>query len=401
MDTTIQPSTSPSKHQHKPSTSSVLKSIMPRNHQRNPSAKAVDTGWNEDYGGSNGYVTLGNPMLPPEYPNGRQHLREDSGNRSRIPPSPRKSEDMQKENNKGYGENRKIITSTSFMTFKDKERMRDSRQKSEKQEEKQMKKSKSSTSLAAFLSRPRSKSIKTEEGRQQINDENGRPSRPAGPPPPIWAQFATQGLEKSSTTKVPLNDCFAAEEQMARYTPEDYSPSKQRNFQDVQQPTLSRRREPKPRPKSECLTQGPTSASFAETVSGLRRSSREKSAANKSNQRWQATQDGTSIQKSGYEDKRSSQRPSTDHPIAGDVSSHSGPSVVSQESRVKAAVAAFDSKSKDLPREPTQSSLNSELDVSAIENAFESLLVSIVPQDEVWQLNIHSGCQKRTSAYSR
>lgn len=342
-------------------------------------------------------------MLPPDHPNGRQHLREDSGNRSRIPPSPRKSEDRQKENNNVHGENRKIASSTSFMAFKDKEKVKGSRQKSEKQEEKQMKKSKSSTSLAAFLSRPRSKSIKAEEGPQQINNENERPSRSAGPPPPIWAQFATQGLENSSTTKtkVPLNDCFATKEEMARYTPKDYSPSKQRNFQDVQQPTLSRRREPKPRPKSECLPQGPTSASFAETVSRLRRPSREKDPANKSSQRWQATQDGNSSQKSGYEDKRSSQRPSTDRPIAGDVSSHVGPSVVSQESRVKAAVAALDSKSKDLPREPTQSSLNSELDASAIENAFESLLVSIVLLDEVLQLNIHSGCQKRTSAHSR
>ena len=393
MNTTIQPSASPSKHQHKQSTSSVLKSIMPRNHQRNPSAKAVDTGWNEDPGGSNGYVALGNPMLPPQHPNGRKHLREDSGNRSRIPPSPRESEDLHRENNKGYGENRKIANSTSFMTFKDKEKVRGSRHKSEKQEEKQMKKSKSSTSLAAFLSRPRSKSVKADEGRQPVNDENERPSRSVAPPPPIWAQFATQGLgNPSGTTKVPLNDCFAAEEEMARYTPRDYSPSKQRNFQDVQQPTLSRRREPKPRPKSECLTQGPTSASFAETISGFQKSNREKDVANKPNQKQQATQHGNSSQTSSYEDKRSSGKPSADHPIAGDVYSHSGLPVVSQESRVKAAVAAFNGKSKDLPREPTQSSLNSELDASAIDNAFESLLVSIVLQDEVWQLNIHSGC---------
>ena len=74
------------------------------------------------------------------------------------------------------------------------------------------------------------------------------------------------------------------------------------------------------------------------------------------------------------------------------MSSHLDPPVVSQESRVKAAVAALDSKSKDLPREPTQSSLNSELNASAIENAFESLLVSVVLLDEVWQLNIHPGC---------
>ena len=332
-------------------------------------------------------------MLPPEHPIRRQHLREDSGNRSRIPPSPRKSEDVQKENNKSYGENRKMTSSTSFMTFKDKEKVRGSRQKSEKQDEKQMKKSKSSTSLAALLSRPRSKSVKADEGSQRINDENERPSRAGAPPPPIWAQFATQDLEKPScTTKVPLNDCVAPEEEMARYTPRDYSPSKQRNFHDVQQPTLSRRREPKPRPKSECLTQGPTSASFAETISGFRRSSREKGPANKSSQRRQATQDGNSSQTSGHEDKRSSQRPSTDHPIVGDVSSHLGPSVVSQESRVKAAVAAFNGKSKDLPREPTQSSLNSELNATAIADAFESLLVSIVLQDEIRQLNIHSGC---------
>ena len=294
---------------------------------------------------------------------------------------------MQKEKNKDYGENRKIASSTSFMTFKETEKVRDSGQRSEKQGEKQMKKSKSSTSLAAFLLRPRSKSVKAEEGRQQINNEKERPSRSVAPPPPIWAQFATQDLEKSSsTTKVPLNDCFGAEEEMARYTPRDYSPSKQRNFQDVQQPTLSRRREAKPRPKSECLTQGPTAASFAETISGLRRSSREKGPANNSSQRQRAPQDGNSSQTSGYEDKRSGRRPSTDRAVAGDVSRPSGPPMVNKESRVKAAVAAFNGKSKELPKEPTQSSLNPELDASAIENAFESLLVSLIVQDEVWLL---------------
>ena len=294
---------------------------------------------------------------------------------------------MQKEKNKVDGENRKIASSTSFMTCKETEKVRGSGQRSEKQGEKQMKKSKSSTSLAAFLLRPRSKSVKAEEGRQQINNENERPSRSVAPPPPIWAQFATQDLEKpSTTTKVPLNDCFGAEEEMARYTPRDYSPSKQRNFQDVQQPTLSRRREAKPRPKSECLTQGPTAASFAETISGLRRSSREKGTAKNSSQRRRAPQDGNSSQTSGYEDKRSGQTPSTDRAVAGDVSWPSGPPMVNKESRVKAAVAVFNSKSKELPKEPTQSSLNSELDASAIENAFESLLVSLILQDEVWLL---------------
>ena len=379
MDATTQASASPSKHHYKQSTSSVPKSVMPQNHQRNPSAKTIATGWNEDCGGSNGYVALGNRMLPPEQSNRRQHLREDSGNRSRIPPSPRASEDMQKENNKNYGENRKTASSTLFMTFKEKEKGRGSKQGSEKQEEKPMKKSKSSTSLAAFFSRPRSKSVKVEEGRPQINDENERPSRSVAPPPPIWAQFATQDVEKlPSTTKVPLNDSLGAEEEMARYTPRDYSPSKQKNFQDVQQPTLSRRREAKPRPKSECLTQGPTAASFAETISGLRRSSREKGPAKKSSQRQRAPQDEGSSQKSSCEDKRSSRRPSTDHPIAGDVSCPSLAPVVSKESRVKAAVAAFNGKSKELPKEPIPSALNSGLDATAIENAFESLLVSLV-----------------------
>ena len=385
IDTIPQASVSPSKHQHKQSASSVLKSIMPEKHQRNPSAKAIATGWNEDCGGSNGYMALGNPMLPPEQPNSRQHLREASGNRTRVPPSPRASEDMQKENNQVYGENRKIASSTSFMTFKEKDKGRGSKQRSEKQEEKQMKKSKSSTSLAAFFSRPRSKSVKVGESLQQMKDENERPLKSVAPPPPIWAQFATQDVGNvSSTTKVPLNDSFGAEEEMARSTPRDYSPSKQRNFQDVQQPTLSRRREAKPRPKSECLTQGPTPASFAETISGLRRSSREKDPAKRSSQRRQALQDEGSSQKSSYEDKRSNRRPSTDRPITGDMSNPAALPVVSQESRVKAAVAAFNGKGKELPKEPTQSSLSSELDASAIENAFESLLVSLVLQDEVW-----------------
>jgi hypothetical protein len=45
-------------------------------------------------------------------------------------------------------------------------------------------------------------------------------------------------------------------------------------------------------------------------------------------------------------------------------------------SRVMAAVAAFNGKSKELPKEPTQGSPNLKLGANAIEAAFESLLVS-------------------------
>lgn len=381
MDTTTtQLRVSPSKPQHTRTTSSVLKSIMSKPHQRKPPPKEAYLGRNDDHEYRNQHTFPHNPMPPPDHPNSRQHLREDSGNRNPPPTSQRKSVDVQKENSRVSEEIKRMTRSTSFKALMDKEKARGSKQNSEKGQGKPMKKSKSSTSLSALLSRPRSstKAAREETLRRQNEKENETPKKSLDTaPPPIWAQFATQAFqEPSGTTKVPLNDRFDIHEEVALYTPRDYSPSKQRNFQGSEQPTLSRRREPKPRPKSECLTSEPTPASFAETVANLRRSSRDKGQVNRSQLAQQASQYLPITRESLPDNKTSSRRPSVDHCRVSDGSSSSDPVMVKGGSRVMAAVAAFNGKSKELPKEPTQGPLIPELGTNAIEAAFESLLVS-------------------------
>ena len=174
MEIKTQAGASPSKHQHKRTTSSVLKSMMPKSHQRKPSSKDAQVDMNETNENRNEYTSLQNPMLPTtDHPSSRQHLCEGSGNRNSTTASLRKSVDVQKENSKASGENKKMTRSTSFKAVMDKEKARGSKLKSERQEEKQMKKSKSSTSLSALLSRPRSstKSTKEEAVRRQNDKE--------------------------------------------------------------------------------------------------------------------------------------------------------------------------------------------------------------------------------------
>lgn len=323
-------------------------------------------------------------MLPPDHPHTRQHLREDSGNRNTVPASPRKSVDGRKENGKDLKEKR-MPKSTSFMTMLEKEKVKSPRKKSELQEEKHMKKSKSSTSLSALLSRPRSsKGTKVEDTHRQYDKENqAPPSSAPTAPPPIWAQFATQDLqEPSSTTKIPLNDHFSIEKEVALYTPRVYSPSKQRDFQGDEQPTLSRRPGMKPRPKSECIAPKATPASFAETISGLRRSSRETSRAIQSDQTQQATHSTHVNRKPFSEDEPSSRGHGSEHRKVSDDSSSSGLITAKRGSRVMAAVAAFDGKIKELPKEPPKNITGPVVNRQEIETAFETLLEARnVPQN--------------------
>jgi Diaphanous GTPase-binding Domain len=105
------------------------------------------------------------------------------------------------------------------------------------------KKSKSSTNLTALLSRPRSsKNIKTAAAQEEVYSEKNKENQ--APPSsltsesttqsPIYAAFASQHF-----TSQPLGGKFI-ENEIDLYTPQEYSPSKQRNFYGGpgSQPTL-------------------------------------------------------------------------------------------------------------------------------------------------------------------
>jgi len=302
-------------------------------------------------------------MLPPGHPNTQQHLKEESGNRVYTPAASKKSMNLTRDEKSGLISEKRTKSSRSLKELLERDGGKSSRKMSEANGEQPIKKSKSSTSLSALLSRPKS-SKGTKEGNVHVqqNKENRTPRASADiAPPPIWAQFATHGLPDSSgATKVPLNDRSDRNEQIALYTPQNHSPSKQQNFEE--QPTLSRRAEPKPRPRSECLASNSSHGPFTETLSGLRKSARDKG------QIACADQDS--------DDRDSSRRPSSKHGKVDTASGHADFEGGKRGSRVMAAVAAFNGKIKDLPKEPVEEPSTFELDPKAIETAFESLLVS-------------------------
>ena len=368
---------------HKRTKSSVLKSIIPGNHRRKPSSDSNDPPyWNDRIDGKEGFMHVGNQsMLPPDHPHTRQHLKENKGNGNTTIASPKKPANEGKEIKLTSRENQKMTRSSSFKSFVGKEKEKLFQREGETEKGNNMKSSKSSTSIAALLSRPRlSKGVKAEGAHRQTDKENQRPPSSAEmPPPPIWAQFATQGFEDSPhTTKIPLNDRFALEEEVALYTPQDYSPSKQRNFPDYQQPTLSRKTESKPRPKSECIAAGPTPASFAETISGMRKSGLDKSQVDVSNQK-RAKQAAETGRKCLPEEEPLSERLSSveNRKVSNDSAGSDLP-MSKHGSRVMAAVAAFNGKAKELPKAPPNDPEIVQLDPKTIESAFESLLVSKV-----------------------
>lgn len=366
---------------HKRTKSSVLKSIIPGNHKRKPSSKSSNPPhWNNGSDSKEDYMNLGNQsFLPPDHPHTRQHLREGDGNRNTTIALPKKSGNTWEETKSAAGENQMMSHSASFKSFARGEIEKSPKKESQREEENKMKKSKSSTSIAAILSRPRSsRGVKAEDLHHKQDKENQTPPSSAGMgPPPIWAQFTTQGFEEPAhTTKIPLNDQIAVKDEVALYTPRDYSPSKQRIFPDHQQPTLSRRMDSQPRPKSEYTAPYTTSASFAEVVSGLRRSGLNKSQVDISNQPQQTGHTMNASRKLFAEENPKEIQRSLESRKVNNDSAGSNVPMARCGSRVMAAVAAFNGKAKELPKDPPNETESFQLDPKAIESAFESLLVS-------------------------
>lgn len=362
---------------------SVFKALLPRSHKnsRYPDAVASPT---KSENTRPAYAALsptksGNiwlatqeptkdlPMLPMSIPNANIPVAEATHNRDRNRSSPRKPIDVYDDTkNKQTGVENKPVT-----VGNDKRKIQ-KQQSPAKEDEVKAKKSKSSTTLSAMFGKSKSsRSLKSEGEKHQqakVKDKENctPPNSSNGPPPPIWAQFAsTPMMEVMSTQKVPLNDRWDDDRrnvnhEVERYTPREYSPSKGRNFYD-EQPTLSRRAEPKPRPKSTYLPSSLSSNSFTETISVLRKVS----------QRHKKTDVGRFQEQMGTEGT-SSRRSSTDSRKVSNDSSDSGLTMAKRGSRVQAAVAALNGKAKE-PEVGAKPQVPS--DPRAFDNAFEAVLV--------------------------
>jgi hypothetical protein len=288
---------SPDPYQQKPAKSSVLRSFM---HKRNPSAGAVlsSTSANDGFVSSRPYeLNQPLPFLPQDHPHSRA-LSELQQNQQNQPPSPpKKSREGMRPNTSDETAfkplHKKTLSSISLKSLSGKDTDKASKSKDKEAKPKKPKKTKSSTNLANLLSRPKSskslhKQALEDEARTQKDKENqspteASPTERATRPPPIYAQFSSEYF-----TKQPLGGKFL-EDEIDLYTPQQYSPGKQRNFYQGpdSQPSLGRRNEPSQRPKSTYLPSNfslqdisrrissgsRSSAEIVRRVSGARRSS--------------------------------------------------------------------------------------------------------------------------------
>jgi len=374
---------------------SRLKSVITsRNHRRHPSEiKNLSPTRNENTDPRKPAVPTKDIFLPSDHPHAQQHLRDPPKISDNVRPSPKKSIEVYEDDNRSYGLHKKSKSSVSLKSLmgndKDKklktsspEKMENKKPKTsspEKMENKKPKKSKSSTSLSALLSRPKSsKGPKTDDTYESKDKENQTPPTTGDiAPPPIWAQFASERHESfGGPTKIPLNDTDGLTDEMALYTPQDYSPSKQRNFGDYERPTLSRGIDRRPRPKSAVLPSAPSNRSFTETISRLRQRSGDKGQKRLPSDDLQAQSTKQESRRSSDERKVVGSRTDAEQ-VRSEDSFDQNRTRAKGGSRVMAAVAAFNDRSQEPAQQLALASKSPEppLNPAAINNAFEELLV--------------------------
>ena len=322
------------------------------------------------------------PFLPPDHPHTRQHLRESNRLRDNARSPPKKPIEVYEDDSRNPRLHKRTKSSVSLKSLIGNDKIKTPKPASpEKQTGKKPVKSKSSTSLSALMSRPKSSKGSNAANLDEPKDkENHTPPRTGDiAPPPIWAQFSSQPMEGFGALKIPPNDVDHLADDMALYTPQVYSPSKQRNFGDYERPTLSRGMDRKPRPKSAALPSASSNTSFTGTLSRLRKRSEEKE---KDQQPFNSQQSRNSKQESrtaSTERKLFGRGINAEQERTGEEVNEPDHDKASGGSRVMAAVAVFNDKARGLSKQPLPTSKTSEtpLDRIAINHAFEELLVRI------------------------
>ncbi|KAF1992024.1 hypothetical protein K402DRAFT_459223 [Aulographum hederae CBS 113979] len=380
MDSTTQPE-QPARegrpHHRRNNSAAVLKSIISRGHKRNPSEgpSLSPTKSHENTRPFDPHATTALPMMPPDHPlSSHRALSEIHNKQNKGPPSPSKAH-MPTDERPRLG--KKTMSSVSLRSLaKEKEKEKEpkksrrepSRSRQEKDASGKPKKTKSSNNLAAMFSRSKSKDHDHDHDEKVSKDkENTTPpsSTTENTHAPIWEEFSSRALrERTTTTTVPLNDS-SREDEIARYTPQAYSPSKQRNFGGVQMPTLGKNR--LSRPPSMHLPKSTSTSSFMDTIA--RKMSSEKP-------RPEMFAKPSTTQQSKDRSRPNSRGRDEGHSKTPALSRKNSEEQHSQEaghvkgvSRVMAAVAALNGKAKGVEEE-------AKLDPKQIDEAFESVLDS-------------------------
>ncbi|PGH07395.1 hypothetical protein AJ79_06297 [Helicocarpus griseus UAMH5409] len=226
---------------------------------------------------------------------------------------------------------------------------------------KKPKKTKSSTSLSAIFKRSQRGREDDTSTKQKDKENMNPPHSPAAEISPIWAQFASQPqCDQEGSHYFPPRG-RTLDEEISLYTPRGYSPNKQRNFHGYYLPSLTKRPDTKPRPKSDYISS--SSSSIKDMIASVQRS-----GPSRDQQRYKG------------DDSRTANNVRRGSPTEYELERRRE-SVGKRGSRVMAAISVFNAKAKpnesQKPSEVQKSSdLQQSLDPKEIERAFEELLDS-------------------------
>ena len=365
--------TSESNARHKRTPSNVLKSIVATRSQNTKPSKSQSPTKVDAHRSSTRTTSKGLSAISTQSRTLSPPLGEIHNNRDRVRSPPQRSIgvcDEGKDKSKMLHKRNKSAVSLKSLGRKTSQKSSKSKAVDADEKNAEPIKSKSSTNIAAIFSKSKS-SKSREKGVDEVrNKENETPIRSAegAPPPPIWAQFTTPQTQEIKTTKIPLNDQWNIEDEAALYTPQDYSPSKGRNF--FEQPALAGKDLPRPRPISSMATPSPSSNSLIDTFTKLRKSSTSTSSAPAEHKPRREHDKG---HKSKQEESKHTKVPTSSAGQGnGDESSKPGLTITKRGSRVMAAVAVLNGKSRDV----ATASKDAVANPANIESAFEKMLVS-------------------------
>ena len=162
-----------------------------------------------------------------------------------APKSPTKSEKV--------GLHKKTKSTVSLKSLKSYMERKDSNKSEDLPDEEpsmwKPKKAKSATSLTAILKRRKGDESSKESG----NKENRSPLDLPDLPSPVWTPYSARSLQEQPGQPRAHDRRRTIQDEVSLYTPKGYSPAQQRNFYDYHQPSMTKRTDAKPRPKSDIL----------------------------------------------------------------------------------------------------------------------------------------------------
>lgn len=238
------------------------------------------------------------------------------------------------------------------------------------------KKSKSSTNLSNVFAKMNRSSKDLSAPVHKDKENTTPPSSSSGPlETPIWAQYASTTEVKPRSrpsTRDSNKSVKNIRDEIERYTPQEYSPSKQRNFNgDLSQPQLRPTLGSRPRPQSEYVLGTDLMGAIGRRLSGDRTSL----VGRRSDDLDRRTSKDVTRRVSG--DKTWLSRKDTERKASGS-SMEQAPmkeklTIAKRGGRVMAAVAAFQGKNKD---QAVKDKAEAALDPKAVDQAFEAVLDS-------------------------